>query len=503
MPNAALTLDTHFIVGAVNRRLFGSFVEHLGRCVYDGIYEPTHASADDKGFREDVLELVRELGVSTIRYPGGNFVSGFRWEDAIGPKEERPSRLDLAWHSTESNEVGIDEFAGWLEKTGSELMYAVNLGTRGVQEALDVLEYANIRSGTTLSDARIANGRVEPHGITMWCLGNEMDGPWQLGHRSADDYGKIASRAAKAMRQLDPSIELVVCGSSSAQMPTFGSWEHTVLEHTYDDVDFISCHAYYEELDGDTGSFLASSVNMDHFIESVVAAADAVGAERKSAKKINISFDEWNVWYQSRFHEVDRITDLDTWPHAPRLLEDSYSVVDAVVVGSLLISLLKHADRVTSASLAQLVNVIAPIMTEPGGDTWRQTTFFPFALTSRLAVGSALEVKLESDTYQTNTYGEVAIVDAVATHDAATGKTAIFLVNRSQDAATTVSIDVSHLGSVSVAETHTLADDDIYAKNTLGDQERVGVSPNESATLANGTLTIVLPAVSWTAIALE
>jgi alpha-L-arabinofuranosidase len=503
MPQARLTLDPHFTVGLVNRRLFGSFVEHLGRGIYDGIYEPTHPAADPQGFRTDVLELVRELGVSTIRYPGGNFVSGFRWEDAIGPKDERPARLDLAWHSTEPNQVGLDEFAGWMEKTGSELMYAVNLGTRGVQEALDVLEYANIRSGTRLSDARIANGHPEPYGVKMWCLGNEMDGPWQLGHRSADDYGKLASQTAKAMRQLDPSVELVVCGSSSAQMPTFGSWEHTVLEHTYEDVDFISCHAYYEELDGDTGSFLASAVNMDHFIESVVATADAVGAELKSKKKINISFDEWNVWYISRYQNVDKITDLETWPVAPRLLEDSYSVVDAVVVGNLLISLLKHADRVTSASLAQLVNVIAPIMTEPGGATWRQTTFFPFAVTSRLAVGSALEVKLESDRYATMTYGEVSTVDAVATHDAETGKTAIFLVNRSQDAPTTVTIDVSYLGPVSIAETHTLADDDIYAKNTLTDPDRVSPRPNDSATVGDGQLTITLPPVSWTAVALE
>jgi alpha-N-arabinofuranosidase len=504
MPQAKLTLDPHFTVGAVNRRIFGSFVEHLGRCVYDGIYEPGHATADADGFREDVMELVRELGVSTIRYPGGNFVSGFRWEDAIGPKEERPRRVDLAWHSTETNQVGIDEFARWLEKVGgNELMYAVNLGTRGVLEALDVLEYANVPSGTKLSDARIANGHADPYNVKMWCLGNEMDGPWQLGHRSAEDYGKLASQVAKGMRQMDDSIELVVCGSSNAQMPTFGAWEHTVLEHTYDDVDFISCHAYYEETDGDAGSFLASAVNMDHFIESIVATADAVGASLKSTKKINISFDEWNVWYISRYHNVDKITDLNTWPEAPRLLEDSYSVIDAVVVGNLLISLLKHADRVTAASLAQLVNVIAPIMTEPGGATWRQTTFFPFAVTSRLAKGVALEVKLESDRYETNVYGEVATVDAVATFDEETGATAIFLVNRSQDAATTVTIDVSHLGPVSITETQTLADDDIYAQNTLAEQDRVGLKPNDSAKIVDGTLTIELPAVSWTAIALS
>ena len=502
MPSAELTLDPHFTVGQVNRRLFGSFVEHLGRAVYDGIYEPGHPSADPDGFRTDVMELVREMGVSTIRYPGGNFVSGFRWEDSVGPREERPVRLDLAWHSTESNQVGLEEFAGWLEKVGSELMYAVNLGTRGVLEALDVLEYANVRSGTALSDARIKNGRVDPHRIRMWCLGNEMDGPWQLGHRSADDYGKIASRTAKAMRQLDPDLELVVCGSSHAQMPTFGAWEHTVLRHTYDDVDYISCHAYYEEHGGDAASFLACATDMDHFIESVIATADTVRAELGRSKRINISFDEWNVWYVSRYRTEEQITDIERWPTAPRICEDVYSVLDGVVVGNLLISLLKHADRVTAASLAQLINVIAPITTEPGGPAWRQTTFFPFAITSRLAAGVALEVRLTSDTYTTVAYGEVPLVDAVATYEAETGRTAIFLVNRSLEESSTVSVDVSHLGPIDVLETHTLADDDIYAKNTLADRERVGVSPNLSAVVTDGRLTVELPPVSWTAIAL-
>ncbi|MDQ1171873.1 alpha-N-arabinofuranosidase [Microbacterium testaceum] len=370
MTAARLTVDPRFPIGAVRRRLFGGFVEHLGRHVYDGIYEPGHAEADEQGFRRDVLELVRELGVSMIRYPGGNFVSGFRWEDSVGPREQRPRRLDLAWHSTETNEVGLHEFADWLDKAGSELMLAVNLGTRGVLEALDLLEYSNVPGGTALSQQRIDNGRAEPFDVRVWCLGNEMDGPWQLGHRSADDYGTLAAQTAKGMRQMDPSIELVVCGSSGAAMPTFGEWEREVLTHTYDDVDMISCHAYYQEHDGDIDSFLASAVDMDRFIEAVVATADHVGAVRGSDKKIDISFDEWNVWYIDRVEAV-KPTAIDDWPIAPRLLEDVYSAVDAVVFGSLLILLLTHADRVASASLAQLVNVIAPIMTEPGGPAWR------------------------------------------------------------------------------------------------------------------------------------
>ena len=502
MPKAHLTIDPQRTVGTINRRLFGSFVEHLGRCVYDGIYEPGHPAADADGFRTDVLELVKELGVSTIRYPGGNFVSGYRWEDGVGPQADRPRRVDLAWHSTETNEVGLDEFAKWIEKAGSELMYAVNLGTRGVQEALDVLEYANVRSGTRLSDWRVANGRTEPYDIGMWCLGNEMDGPWQLGHSTAENYGTVASMTAKAMRQLDNRVELVVCGSSNAQMPTFGTWERTVLEHTYDDVDYISLHAYYEEKNGDLASFLASATNMDHFIETVVKVADEVKAERGSEKTINLSFDEWNVWYIERYHNVDKIIDIEQWPVAPRLLEDIYSVADAVVFGNLLISLIRRSDRVTSASLAQLVNVIAPIMTEPGGPTWRQTTFFPFAETSRLAQGVSLEVDLVSDSYDTEVYGTVHSVDAVATHDAQTGATAVFLVNRSQDEAATVTIDVAGLPSVAVRAAVTLADDDVYAKNTLAEQERVGLAPNDSVVIDGGTLTITLPPVSWTALSL-
>jgi len=502
MPSAHFTLDPDHAVGRIRRELFGGFVEHLGRHIYDGIYEPTHPTADTEGFRTDVIDLVRELGVSTIRYPGGNFVSGFAWEDSVGPRAERPRRLDLAWHSTETNEVGLHEFASWLEKVGSDLMLAVNLGTRGVAEAIELLEYTNIRGGTERSERRIANGRTEPFSVGMWCLGNEMDGPWQLGHRSADDYGKLASRTAKAMRMLDPSVRLVVCGSSSAHMPTFGEWERTVLTHTYEDVDLISCHAYYEERDGDLGSFLASAVDMDGFIESVAATADHVRAVTGSSKRIDISFDEWNVWYQSRFEQVDKVTGIENWPIAPRLLEDVYSVADAVVFGSLLISLLKHADRVASASLAQLVNVIAPIMTEPGGPAWRQTTFFPFAITSRLARGTALRLAIDSPAYGTAAYGDVPIVDAVATHDAEGGASAVFLVNRSIDDATTVRIDTRALGAVRVVESLTIADADPTAANTLEQPERVAPHANDSASIDDGVLTITLPPVSWTALAL-
>jgi alpha-N-arabinofuranosidase len=500
MVSARLTIDPRLTVGPLDRRLFGSFVEHLGRCVYDGIYEPSHRSADEDGFRTDVIELVRELGVTTVRYPGGNFVSGFRWEDSVGPREQRPRRLDLAWHSTETNEVGLHEFCRWLDKAGAEPMLALNLGTRGTLEALDLLEYCNVGSGTRLSDLRAEHGTKEPFAVRLWCLGNEMDGPWQLGHRSADDYGKLASRTAKAMRQLDERVQLVVCGSSGASMPTFGSWERTVLEHSYEDVDFISCHAYYEEHDGDLGSFLASPVDMDGFIETVVATADHVKALKRSDRQINISFDEWNVWYLSRHQNAERRTTIDSWPVAPRLIEDVYSVADAVVVGGLLMSLLRHADRVHAANLAQLVNVIAPIMTEPGGPAWRQTTFHPFATTSRLARGTSLRVPVDTSTYATSRYGPVDVVDAAATYDEATHRAAVFLVNRSTDEAATVTVDVRALGTeVGIVEARQLSDADPYAKNTLEQPDRVTLH-DAAADINGGLLALTLPPTSWTAI---
>lgn len=487
-------------VAPIDRRIFGSFVEHLGRCVYDGIYEPSHPTANEDGFRLDVVELVKELGSTTIRYPGGNFVSGYRWEDGVGPRDERPVRRDLAWHAIETNQVGLNEFARWCKLTNSELMMAVNLGTRGIEEALDLLEYSNHPSGTELSDKRIADGAPEPHDIRMWCLGNEMDGPWQIGHMSADNYGRLAARTASAMKTADSSLELVVCGSSGSSMPTFGEWERVVLEHSYENVDYISCHAYYQERNGDLGSYLASALDMQYFIETVVATADHVKHKLRSNKTLKLSFDEWNIWYLDEHRESDEVN--DSWPIAPRQLEDVYSVADAVVFGNLLMTLLKNHDRVGSASLAQLVNVIAPIMTEPGGDAWRQTTFFPFSVTSRLARGEVLLPRITSGTYTTAVYGEAPLIDVVATTDAATGNSAVFLVNRSQTETLEVSVDVSDLNAAAVTEAHTLHDEDVYAKNTLADQNRVGLKELTGVELQDGILTVRLAPVSWSAVAL-
>jgi alpha-N-arabinofuranosidase len=504
MRTARFTLDPAFKVGEVNPRLFGSFVEHLGRCVYTGIFEPTHPTADAEGLRTDVLDLVRELGVTAIRYPGGNFVSGYKWEDSVGPAEDRPRRLDLAWRSTESNRFGLSEYIAFLKKIGpqAEPMMAINLGTRGVAEALELQEYANHPSGTSLAEQRIAHGDKTPFGIALWCLGNEMDGPWQTGHKTAEEYGRIAAETARAMRQIDPGIELVACGSSAQSMPTFAEWEATVLQEMYDLVDYISLHAYYEPHDGDIDSFLASAVDMESFIENVVATCDHVGARLKSKKKINLSFDEWNVWYLSRWEEHAKNTDpAADWPQAPRLLEDNYSVTDAVVFGSLLIALLRHADRVTVACLAQLVNVIAPIMTEPGGPAWRQTTFFPFAQASKYGRGQVLDVRVDSPTYDTKKYGEADLLHATAVR-AEDGSVTVFAVNRSRTDALPLEVALNGLALTSVVEHSALADADPDARNTLDAPERVAPHQVEGTALQDGTLTAVLEPLSWNVIRL-
>ncbi|MFJ6157551.1 alpha-N-arabinofuranosidase [Pseudarthrobacter sp. NPDC092184] len=496
---ARITMDPAFAVGPVRRRTFGAFVEHLGRCVYTGIFEPEHPKADQDGFRSDVLELTRELGVSTVRYPGGNFVSGYRWEDGVGPVDKRPVRLDLAWHSTDPNLVGVDEFAKWSAKAGVEPMMAVNLGTRGTQEALDLLEYCNIDGGTAFSDQRRANGAEEGYGIKMWCLGNEMDGPWQIGHKNALEYGRLAADTARGMRMIEPDLELVACGSSGPTMDTFGEWERVVLSETYELVDLISAHQYFEDF-GDLQEHLSAGHRMETFIQDIVSHIDHVKSVKKSTKQVNISFDEWNVWHMSR--DESRAPTGKDWPVAPVLLEDTYTVADAVVVGDLLITLLKNTDRVHSASLAQLVNVIAPIMTEPGGRAWKQTTFHPFALTSRHASGTVLQLAVESPLASGGKTAGFAAVSAVATYDAAKGEAVVFAVNRSATDALGLDAVVSGLGSVRVLEAVTYANKDPYWQATADDSTSVLPTENVTVKTDGGRLTAELPAVSWSMIRL-
>ncbi|MCS5713172.1 alpha-L-arabinofuranosidase [Herbiconiux sp. CPCC 205716] len=497
MLTASIVVDRRFTSGTVPRRLFGGFIEQAGRGVYHGLFEPEHPLADSHGFRRDVIELIRELGVTTVRYPGGNYVSGHRWEDGTGPVDLRPSRLDLAWHATEPNTFGLDEFITWSSEAGVEPMLALNLGTRGVLEALDMLEYCNGAGGTFQADRRRANGFEKPFDVRMWCLGNEPDGHWQLGHTDAAHYGLIARQTASAMRMFDPTLELVVAGSSGTEMATYGSWERTVLEASYDDVDFISAHQYYYERDGDLASYLASSTDFDAYIRSVIATIDHVRSVKRSSRIVNVSVDEWGVWYQP--DHVDEVP-AGLWPVGGHRLEDFYSTADAVVYGSMLITLLKHVDRVRSASIAQLVNVIAPIMTVDGGEAWKQTIFHPFAQASASIGDMVLQTLVTSTPMTADRFGEVPAVDAVATFDDDAGVLRIFVVNRSHEPAE-FAADLSSFGQVFEGEMAVLASDEPRRKGAGGELDpRPRVSPLRPT---HGQLAVTLAPVSWSTLTVQ
>ena len=500
MKQAKLIMDRDFAIGQVDKRIYGSFIEHLGRAVYGGIYEPGHPTADENGFRRDVIDLVRRLNVPVVRYPGGNFVSGFNWEDSVGPRDQRPKRLDLAWFTTETNEVGLHEFADWCKKAGSEVMYAVNLGTRGPDDARNVVEYANHPGGSFLSDLRIRNGAKEPFGIKLWCLGNEMDGPWQMGHKTAYEYGRTANEAAKMMKWVDPTIECVACGSSGHQMPTFGEWEYTMLNECYENIDYVSLHRYYGNQSNDTPDFLARAMDLDSFIKEVISICDAVAGKKHSRRKLGLSFDEWNVWYHSMEQDKE-VWKRGKWNRALPLLEDVYNFEDALLCGSILITFLKNADRVKVACLAQLVNVIAPIMTRNGGGAWAQTIYWPMLHASAYGRGISLRPIIQSPVYDCSDYEGVPLVDAAATVDE-DGTVTIFAVNRDMQEGIELAGDLRAFGSLKVAEHIVLHHDDVKAVNTEEQPDTVAPARGEPGSLDGGRLSVVLPSLSWNVIRL-
>ncbi|AOM84327.1 arabinosylfuranosidase ArfA [Salisediminibacterium beveridgei] len=498
MKKANVLLDKSAIIGKVDQRIYGSFIEHMGRAVYGGIYEPGHPEADQQGFRKDVISLINQLNVPIIRYPGGNMLSAYNWEDGVGSKDERPRRLELAWQVIETNQFGTNEFMDFAKKVNSEVMMAVNLGTRGIDAARNLVEYCNHPSGSYWSDQRREHGYEEPHKIKTWCLGNEMDGSWQMGQKTAEEYGRLAAETGKAMKQVDPDIELVSCGSSGSGMPTFPEWEATTLNHTYELADYVSLHQYFGNPDNDSQNYLASTMELDHFINTVTSVCDYIKAKKRSKKTMMLSFDEWNVWYHS--HEDDK--NLEKWQIAPPQLEDRYNMEDALLVGGILITFLKHADRIKMACLAQLVNVIAPIVTESGGDAWKQTIFYPYMHASLYGKGSSLQTIASMPKFDTKDFTDVPYADTAVTYDEESEELTIFALNRHLQEDVLVQFSMKDFKSFKVIEHIVLENPDLKLTNTALKQN---VAPHHSGEnhWENDELQVKLNKTSWNVIRLK
>ncbi len=494
---ATVTAHKDYTISKIDDRVYGAFLEHLGRAVYTGIYEPGHKTADKNGMRGDVAQLVRDLKVPMVRYPGGNFVSAYNWEDGIGPRADRPVRLDYAWHTSDSNAVGIHEFADWCETVNTEMMLAVNLGSRGLDHARNFVEYVNGPTGSYWGDLRKKNGRADPWDVKMWCLGNEMDGPWQVGHKTADEYGRLANETAKALRMFDKNLELIVCGSSNSDMATYPDWERVVLEHTYESVDHISLHMYFGNRAKNTANYLALSEKLDTYINTVASTIRYVKAKKRSKRNVYISFDEWNVWYHSNVQDRAVLEGNEGWPHAPRLLEDIYNFEDVLQVGCILNTFIRRSDVVHLACIAQLVNVIAPIMTEPGGDAWRQSIYYPYFFASIFGRGTALQLQVNSPGYDADVADNVPYLDISAVHDEDAGTLTFFAVNRHGTESLDVDVALQGFTAGQVFDHQVMTHTNLEAVNNLTNQNAVTPKPGTGAKVEGGRLTARLAPHSY------
>ncbi len=489
----------------LDRRLLGAFLEHLGRAVYTGVYEPDSALANDKGFRTDVLAQVKGLAVPIMRYPGGNFVSGYNWLDGVGPKDQRPTVLERAWNSLETNQFGTNEFIDWCKQVNTEPLLGFNLGTGTPETAVAYVEYCNVDKGTKWSDLRRSHGYEQPHNVRYWCLGNEMDGPWQMGHMPAREYGRKARDSARQIRVIDRDLQLIACGSSNTILPTYLVWDREVLEECYDQVDGISLHNYYGNTPSLTGNssarYLAMNLDMERQILEIGAVCDYVQGLFKSPKRLWLSFDEWNVWYRAR-----------SGPHvdgkrafAPKLLEEVYNLEDALLVGGFLNSLLRQSERVRVGCLAQIVNVIAPLMTNETS-VLRQSIFYPYAWALQYARGRVLDLSVESQTYPIAAEGlrrdfarddQVPFIDVTATIDPQNGQAALLMLNRDLDAERELVLEWRDPTPTRVLACETLTGPDLKAFNTFEQPQLVAPRRLEPPA-AGARMTFKLPARSYT-----
>ncbi len=490
-----LTLHPSYSLAPVDPRIFGGFLEHMGRAVYEGVYDPTSRHADDDGTRTDVLNALRRLAMTTMRYPGGNFASGYHWMDGIGPKNQRPTVRELAWQSLEPNQFGTDEYLALCRKMGWTPMLTVNLGTGTPEEARNWVEYCNCPPGTRYADLRAANGHSTPYAVPLWCLGNEMDGPWQLGHVPADQYAIRAQQAAKMMKDTDKSIELVACGSCGVGMTTYMDWDRQVLEYLGDYADYISLHRYVGNPHNDTADYLALTNAIDRQIEEMDAVCRFVQAKRRSKKRAYLCFDEWNVWYKNMQMDGEG-------KFAPHLIEEVYNLEDALVVAGFLNSFIRHADVVKIANIAQIVNIIAPLLTR-GDDLLVQSIFYPFAMMSTRRTGTALRVAVDGPGYESATNGYVPYLDTSAILDPAGHRLHVFLTNRNLTDPAEVQITLAGHTFTTCESADLLTGPDAKAANTFETPNVIVPRPLDTVRVTPAEVHCTLPPLSFAALTVQ
>ena len=470
--NATVKVNTERVIGYIDPKLYGNFIEHLGRCIEGGIFQEGSPLSDSNGFRRDVLDAVRKLNVPILRWPGGNFSSNYHWRDGIGPRDQRPPRLEMAWGAVESNRFGTHEFLNYVETIGTEPYICANLGTGTWDEAQQWVEYCNCAEDTATTRLRKQNGRQEPWKVTYWGLGNEMDGPWQMGHRSAEDYGKFALEAAKLMKWTDKNIKLIAAGSSNFNPNAdWTGWNRTVLEYLKHHADYLSLHMYVGNPNNDYYEFLGSSMELGSRIETAEGIIRAALSDMPEKRNIYIAWDEWNVWYRARGGDKER---------GRRILEERYNLEDALVVATFLNTFVNHANIVKIANMAQLVNVIAPIFTNDKG-LFLQTIYYPLQLFANNTRGKALGLSVDSPKYKSKRFDEVSYLDASASYD--NGMLVLNAVNRHRDQPLETQFvieDKQFSGPVQVAEVN---GPDIKSENNF---EATSVKAVERSASADG-----------------
>lgn len=493
MDTTKLILHSQFQIGEVDPRIFGGFLEHMGRAVYQGVYEPESIYADEDGLRQDVMSALRRLRMTAMRYPGGNFASGYQWMDGIGPKARRPIVRELAWQSTEPNQFGTDEYIRLCRKMDWMPMITVNMGTGTPEEARNWVEYCNAPTGTRYADMRASNGSTASHGVKLWCLGNEMDGPWQLGHMPAEHYAIRAKQAAQMMKGVDPSIELVVCGSCGVEMKTYMEWDRQVLEHVGSLANYISLHRYVGNKSGNTEDYLAVTSSIDRQIEEMDATCRFVQAKTHSPMRPYLCFDEWNVWYKNMQMDGEG-------KFAPHLIEEVYNLEDALVVAGFLNSFIRHADVLKIANIAQIVNVIAPVQTR-GDDLLVQTIFYPFEMYTRRREGTSLRVVTDGPEYLSSTYGMTHVIDssAILNND----KLHVFAANRSLTESALVEVHLADHQLTALESGELLTGSAPDAANTFERPNLIQPQPFDEIKFENGAAVFELPPLSLVALTFQ